>query len=137
MSRIHHQAAWFAVAGTIGFVVDAGVLYIMLLLGSGPYIGRIVSFFCAAFVTWQINRRVTFSPSRTRSILREWLEYLLAMALGGLCNYAIYAALIKLLPQGQLAPLSAVAGGSVAGMTINFLSAKLWVFRKGHTNESD
>ncbi|MCA8222946.1 GtrA family protein [Burkholderia multivorans] len=137
MTQIRHQAAWFAVAGAIGFVVDAGMLYIMLLLGIGPYVGRIVSFFFAAFVTWQINRRMTFSPSPARPILQEWIEYLLAMALGGICNYATYAGLIKLLTLGQLTPLAAVAGGSITGMTINFLSAKFWVFRRDRSDEPD
>ncbi|KWH03455.1 hypothetical protein WT59_02905 [Burkholderia territorii] len=117
-------------AGTIGFVVDAGVLYIMLLLGSGPDIGRVVSFLCTAFVTWQINRCLTCSRSRTPSILRQWLEYLLAMALGGLCNYAIYAPLSNYYHMGNLRPL-------VASMTINFLSVKLRAFRKGYANEFD
>nr|WP_258178573.1 GtrA family protein [Burkholderia multivorans] len=90
-----------------------------------------------AFVTWQINRRVTFSPSPARPILREWIEYLLAMAVGGVCNYAAYAGLIKLLALGQLTPLAAVAGGSITGMSINFLSAKFWVFRRDRSNEPD
>lgn len=126
MSR---QFLRFALAGGIGFLVDAGVLYAMLWIGTGPYIGRVISFLCAVFVTWQTNRRLTFATDHGKSILREFAEYLLAMMAGGLCNYAAYAVALRLLPAGQATPLVAVAVGSIAGMFVNFASAKWWVFR--------
>ncbi|WP_408161241.1 GtrA family protein [Caballeronia jiangsuensis] len=64
----------FDFAGVVGFVVDAGVLYAALSLGCGPYLGRVISFLCAAFVTWQINRRITFARRATISPWREWWE---------------------------------------------------------------
>jgi putative flippase GtrA len=124
-----YQFIRFAFAGCVGFLVDAGVLYLMLSLGVNPYVGRILSFFCAAFVTWQINRRITFTQAADKSAWREWHEYLLAMALGGICNYGAYAAALRILPHRTVSPLVAVAVGSIAGMFINFASAKLWVFR--------
>ncbi|MCA8020417.1 GtrA family protein [Burkholderia metallica] len=137
MTGIHRQVAFFAVAGAIGFVVDAGILYMMLQSGTGPYVGRVISFLCAAFTTWQFNRRVTFSRSHGRSAWREWCEYLLAMAVGGTCNYAVYVLIIQFLHAGTFVPLIAVAGGSLAGMVINFASAKLWVFRHATTKRPD
>ncbi|WP_250492654.1 GtrA family protein [Caballeronia sp. GAWG1-1] len=121
----------FAIAGGVGFLVDAGVLYVMLHLGAGPYLGRVVSFLCAVVATWQINRRITFTPGAHRSILREFYQYLLAMIGGGACNYAAYVLALRLLPAHALTPLAAVAAGSVAGMVVNFVLAKLWVFRHG------
>ena len=42
---------WFGVAGTLGFVVDTGVLY--LLKGwMGLVVGRLFSFLAAVFATW-------------------------------------------------------------------------------------
>lgn len=120
----------FALAGCAGFLVDAGVLYLMLGLGTGAYFGRLISFLCAAFATWQINRRITFERVTSKSVLREWHEYLMAMAVGGLCNYGVYALTLAMLPKQAGSPLVAVAAGSIAGMFINFASAKLWVFRK-------
>lgn len=119
----------FALAGVAGFIVDAGVLYLALALGCGPYIGRVVSFLCAAFVTWQINRRITFATRDSVSLWREWNQYLLAMSFGGACNYAVYAIAVEILPRSAARPALAVAAGSIAGMFINFLTAKLWVFR--------
>ncbi|WP_322063040.1 GtrA family protein [Paraburkholderia sp. J63] len=124
------QLFFFAIAGTIGFLVDAGMLYLMLKLHTGPYIGRLISFLCAVFVTWQINRQYTFAPNQGRSLWREWNEYLAAMAFGGACNYGIYVLATRGLPNTAYTPLIAVALGSVTGMVVNFVSAKLWVY--GH-----
>ncbi|MFL9894676.1 GtrA family protein [Paraburkholderia sp. RL17-381-BIF-C] len=122
----------FAIAGSIGFLVDAGVLYAALAIGLGAYAGRVVSFLCAAFTTWQINRRLTFEVNRTGSLWREWLRYLAAMSVGGVCNYGSYAVALLFLPKVTIAPLIAVGAGAIAGMFVNFAFAKLWVFRAQH-----
>ena len=119
----------FAIAGVIGFLVDAGVLYGMLALGAGYFVGRAVSFVVAVWSTWQFNRRFTFVSDSNKSAWTEWWHYLLAMLGGGLVNYAAYSAAILILPKSTLLPLIGVAIGSLAGMTVNFVSAKLWVFR--------
>lgn len=126
---MHKQFVRFAIAGAVGFLVDAGVLYTLLPLGFGPYWGRLVSFFCAVFSTWQINRRLTFQRIHGRSVWREWHEYLLAMAFGGACNYGAYALALQALPHTHWSPVAAIAAGSLVGMVVNFASAKLWVFR--------
>ncbi|WP_244815392.1 GtrA family protein [Caballeronia sp. Lep1P3] len=126
MSR---QFLRFVIAGVVGFVVDAGALYLAMKAGAGPYVGRVISFLLAVFATWQINRRYTFDRKTDRSIWREWNEYLLAMAFGGVCNYAAYIVAMHMLPDAPWTPLAGVGVGSIAGMGVNFLSAKLWVFR--------
>ncbi|MGF6409864.1 GtrA family protein [Paraburkholderia sp. MM5482-R1] len=129
MAKLHREFIWFAIAGVVGFGVDAGVLYGALALGCGPYVGRAISFLCAAFVTWQINRRITFTAAAGESLWREWCQYLAAMSLGGACNYGAYVLTLHLLPRSPASPLLAVAAGSIAGMFVNFATAKLWVFR--------
>lgn len=119
----------FAIAGLIGLIVDAGVLYGMLALGAGYFIGRAVSFVAAVWATWQFNRRFTFAQDTSKSPWIEWWSYLLAMLGGGVINYAAYSTAILLLPKHALLPLIAVGIGSMAGMTVNFVSAKLWVFK--------
>ncbi|ACC70054.1 GtrA family protein [Paraburkholderia phymatum] len=119
----------FAIAGVVGLLVDAGVLYGMLALGAGYFVGRAVSFIAAVWSTWQINRRFTFVEGSNKSAWAEWWHYLFAMLGGGAVNYAAYSATILLLPKSALLPLIAVAVGSLAGMTVNFVSAKLWVFK--------
>lgn len=124
------QFVRFALAGAVGFVVDVAVLYLALSLGSGYYLGRLISFLSAAFVTWQINRRHAFAAHAGGRRFREWLRYLLAMSGGGILNYLVYGAVVALAVHGPLLPALAVAAGSVAGLAANFFTAKYWVFRK-------
>lgn len=128
------QLARFLVAGVMGFLVDSGVLYLTLWLGLGYFAGRGVSFFCAVWTTWQINRRYTFVASLRQSVWAEWWRYLAAMSVGGGVNYAAYSAVVSLLPPASWLPVLAVAAGSVAGLTVNFATAKWWVFRRARSN---
>jgi putative flippase GtrA len=125
------QLARFAFAGIVGLMVDVAVLYLALGLGLGFYGGRVLSFLCAVFATWQINRRYTFAGGATaQSLWLEWWRYLAAMTGGGLVNYAAYSAAIVFGPRTQWWPLLAVAAGSLAGMAVNFAGAKLFVFKR-------
>lgn len=119
----------FACAGVAGLALDVAALYLALALGLGLYGGRLVSFLCAVFATWRINRRYTFAVVAGVSPWREWWRYLAAMLGGGLVNYSAYSAAIAFGPRGALWPMAAVALGSLAGMAVNFASAKLLVFK--------
>lgn len=132
MSKTRAEMVRFAGAGIAGLVVDAGVLYVALALGLGPYAGRVLSFLCAVWVTWQVNRRYTFAASIAgrQSVWREWWKYLTAMLAGGAVNYAAYSATLQWGPASAWLPLWGVAIGSLAGMTVNFTSAKFLVFTR-------
>jgi putative flippase GtrA len=119
----------FGISGGIGFLVDVAVLYLAMAAGANFYLGRGISFLCAVFATWQINRNFAFRASGSLSLWQEWWRYLLAMLGGGVVNYLSSAVAVTLLPPGPLAPMLSVAIGSIAGMTINFISSKLFVFR--------
>jgi putative flippase GtrA len=122
----------FGCVGVVGLLADVAILYLALALGLGFYAGRVVSFLGAVFVTWQLNRRYVFHAARSAmSPWREWWTYLASMMGGGAFNYAGYSALIAFGPRGPLLPMLAVAAGSLAGMTVNFLSAKFLVFGRG------
>lgn len=128
------QFARFAVAGTVGFLVDAGILALGMAFGLGYFVGRAVSFLCAVFVTWQINRRFSFR-SHQRATWLEWWRYLAAASLGGLVNYLAYTVVVLNVDPRPWLPTAAVAVGSIAGMAVNFATAKWWVF-KHRTNRS-
>lgn len=127
MRSASRQLGSFAVAGVLGFVVDVGVLYGAMALGAGWIVGRLLSFVAAAYSTWRFNRRFTFAA--TASPWREWWRYLASMTGGMLVNFLVYSLALSLLPAAWWAPGLAVACGSVAGMAVNFVSAKLFVFK--------
>lgn len=128
------QFLFFCVAGTLGFIVDVAVLYSLTGL-LGWYGARAVSFLAAATSTWMLNRSVTFrSATRTRraqgaSVLREFASYLVSASAGGALNYATYAGALHFSEGRSWAPLLGVMCGSIAGMAVNYISARFLVFR--------
>src|ERR1019366_77185 len=89
----------FGLVGCVGFVVDSAVLYAAIsFLGTGPYLGRVLSYLVAATTTWFLNRPTTFSDRRSRNVLLEWLRFLLWNCLGGGVNYLTYAIYLHFAP---------------------------------------
>jgi putative flippase GtrA len=123
----------FAAVGAAGFLVNEASLWIALrVMGLNPYVGGVLSFLCAATFTWWGNRILTF-PERAaatrRGALSEWLRFLAANALGFLVNYAVYASMISFAPPPANNPFLALAFGTVAGMSFNFVLSNWIVFR--------
>jgi putative flippase GtrA len=129
-ANVRSQFFRFAIAGIAGFIVDAGLLWLMLWIGLGYFAGRAVSFLVAVWVTWQLNRQFTFSDKQCESVWREWWRYLTAMLAGGCVNYATYSIVVLNLPPRVFVPYIGVAAGSLAGLAVNFASARWWVFHR-------
>ncbi len=120
----------FALVGLLGFVVDAGIVQVLVRrFGADPYAARVISFLAAATTTWGFNRRFTFAGRGGGSRRREWARYLLAMIGGFALNYGAYAACVASWPLVRAWPAIGVAAGSVAGAVLNFFSSKYWIFR--------
>jgi putative flippase GtrA len=123
---------WFGVTGVLGFLVDAGVLHVLVSTwNANLYLARGCSFTCAATATWLINRGVTFSARhrRPRRLLAEWVAYFSASLGGGCLNYLVFAIAVRISPLLHQIPSIAVGLGTLASMTFNFLLYARWVFR--------
>lgn len=119
----------FALVGAAGFLVDIAALYGAFAIGLGLYSGRVVSYLSAATFTWAVNRRFTFAATTPPSIA-EWLRFVLANTSGGIVNYLTYAGLVTW-GSGMLShPALAVAFGSIAGLTVNYIASARLVFRQ-------
>jgi putative flippase GtrA len=130
MSTGLRQLATFCLGGVLGFVVDAGLLQGLVIgLAWDRYSGRILSFLGAATATWLFNRRYTFRGPRHHSLLGEWARYVLAMSGGFACNFLVYSALVYFFDADRQWLVLAVAAGSVAGLGVNFLASRHWVYR--------
>lgn len=129
--KLAGQFLRFSIIGAVGFVVDVYVLYAMHYLGLDLYTARIISFVAAATATWLGNRLFTFrsAPLERKKLGGEWIAYLAAMTLGGLVNYGTYALLITFLPLFEQHPWLAVAGGTGAGLLINFVLARRILYK--------
>ena len=124
------RLAIFSMVGVVGFVVDAGVLQLLVLgLAWDRYSGRLISFLFAATATWLLNRRYTFRGPRKHSLGVEWARYILAMSGGFACNFCAYSALVYFFNVDRQWLILAVAAGSVAGLGVNYTASHYWVYR--------
>lgn len=122
----------FAVIGALGMPVDWLVLQGMVHWGTGPYFGRMISWFCAASFTWMGNRYFTFAASRARGLVgaaKEWLRFLAANAVGGLVNVGLYSVLVRFAPPPFNDLSVALVLGVLLGLAFNFTLSKKMVFR--------
>ncbi|MFI0471723.1 GtrA family protein [Halomonas sp. HMF6819] len=126
---IWRESAGFAIVGTVGFLVDAGVVTLLAAAGAGPWWARAASFLAAVATTWQLNRRFTFKHRDMRHTQkRSFGHYVAACLVGGGLNLGTYALLVAQMPLFERYLFLAVAAGSVAGMGANFLLARYWIF---------
>lgn len=123
------QFVRFCLAGGLAFVVDAGILHSVVVAGVDPYTGRVLSYLCAVTTTWWLNRTYTFTETAGKPGLREWGRYAVSQLGGGSVNYLTYAGLMYAVPLVERHPVLGVAAGSAAGLVVNFLLARRYVFR--------
>ncbi|MCG7506403.1 GtrA family protein [Mesorhizobium retamae] len=116
----------FGLVGGVGFLADAAILQSLLATTLlDPISARLVSIGLALFVTWLLNRYLTFAPS-SRGAVVEGARYGGVGIASSALNYAVYAALILAVP--SMVPLAALAIASVVAMGFSFLGYSRLVF---------
>ena len=116
----------FALVGGAGFLVDAGMLALLLHVSPlGPFSARIVAIAAAMLVTFWLNRTFTFGRS-DRSLAVEGTRYGGVGISAALLNYAVYAVILLVFP--AVWPVLAVAAASVVAMVWSFLGYSRFVF---------
>ena len=132
------KPARFAIAGAVGFLVDAAVLQCLIWIAHlDLFTGRVFSFLSAVTVTWILNRHATFLAGKRSALalLYEWVRYLVASMSGGFANYGAYAGCIIFFNTIRNHPVLAVGIGSVAGMTVNYFAYMHFVFDGTHRED--
>ena len=118
----------FSIAGGIGFLIDAGMLMLLLhLTPLGPLGARAIAIATAMLATWLLNRSFTFDRSR-HSLAVEGFRYGSVGLTSALVNYALYAALLGAIP--VLKPLAALVLASAAATLFSFFGYSRFVFRR-------
>jgi putative flippase GtrA len=122
----------FGLVGTAGFLVDTAVVYAAHFgLGFDLYSAGVLAYLTAASTNWLLNRRFTFPEARGQHAGAQWFRFVVTQLAGFALNRGTYAALIATAAAARAEPVIAVAAGSIAGMTVNFLAARFLVFREG------
>lgn len=121
----------FALVGGLGFVVDAGILSLLIeIFAANPYAARIVSILAAITVTWWCNRHFTFRSTQPAQH-GEWLRYAALMLVGASVNYGVYALGVAYLPIAAITwrALAALCIATLTAMLVNYNSMRLFVFK--------
>jgi putative flippase GtrA len=118
----------FGVVGVLGFLVDTSVVY-ALRYRLGLYGAGLVAFLVAVTANWVMNRLWTFRGQGSLKLHQEWARYVLANLGGFVLNRGTYAILVTFVAICAEQPVLAVAGGSIAGMGVNFVLSRRVVFR--------
>ena len=115
----------FGIVGSIGFVVDAGIVVLLVRAGVHPYLARIPALTSAIFVTWALNRTFTYKVSVKRN-LGEVCRYSGIALSSAFMNYLCYALLVFL-----GCPLVVAVGiASVLLLTFSYYAYGRFVFKE-------
>jgi len=129
LMRPTRQFTRFLAVGTLGFIVDAGTLLLLVSAGGDPYVMRLVSFAVAVSVTWWCNRNWTFRSASRLAWQAEYLRYFGVQAAGAAVNYAFYAGVLTVIGLTALNLVLALAVGSFVALVVNFSGARALVFK--------
>ena len=123
------QLSRFGVVGVIGFTVDGGLLYLLMLQAFDPFLARALTFPTAVTVTWYLNRRWTFAARAAPTGRgRDYWRYVLVQVAGAASNYAAYAVILLFVSPTPAHALGALALGALLGLLVNFAGSRWWVF---------
>lgn len=128
------RALRFLATGGVGFLVDAGVLSLLLATTSiGPILARCISFPVAFVVTWLLNRSWSFGDRPRPKLGIELGAYSAVQGIGFAINFGAYSFLVSD-GLGVLAPpLVALFVGALISAVVTYLLLNSGLYRKART----
>lgn len=122
----------FACVGAVGFVVDAGILTMLMQLGWQPVLARLVSFPAAVATTWLLNKAWTFAADAA-SAGGGYMRYSGIQIIGALINLGIFTLLISAFPAFRAVPWLPLAAAALVALVFNYLATRHLVFNSRKT----
>ncbi|WP_167772868.1 GtrA family protein [Ramlibacter humi] len=119
----------FGLVGGAGFLVDGGLLQLLVWAGWGPITARLVSFPAAVLATWWLNREITFRGQDHGSLLGSLARYVAVSLVGTSINFGIYTSCVLASSAMATQPLVPFAIASIVAMAFNYLGSKHFAFR--------
>jgi dolichol-phosphate mannosyltransferase len=128
--RTSSEVMQFIVVGASGVLVNLGVVTALLRAGVTAPLGIAGGIAASICTNFYLNRRFTFSHSRSGHLPTQFLGYLLSVSFGSLVNYTV--ALFLLVRIRGLLPQLASLGGIGIATIVNFVALKYIVFKRKH-----
>jgi putative flippase GtrA len=114
----------FIVVGCLGFVVDAGVVFVLSEAGVSPILARIPALAAAILTTWTLNRTLTFRVNAPKS-RGEVARYIVVALSSAALNFLLYTVLVLV----DVWPVTAVAASTIALLFYSFYGYRQFAFR--------
>ena len=114
----------FVAVGCLGFVVDAGMVFVLFKAGMSPVLARIPALTAAIFTTWILNRTLTFRVNAPKSRI-EVVRYIAVALSSAVLNFLLYTALVLM----DVWPVIAVAASTIALLFYSFYGYRRFAFR--------
>lgn len=135
-ASVFRRLPGFVLVGAIGFVIDAGILTVLMTgFGFDHYSARAISFTVAVTATWYMNRRWVFERNAVPMSGREYTSYLIVQVIGAVINLSVFVAVIELVPELARIPVIPLAIGAAAALLFNFSASSRFVFSKPRSRE--
>ncbi len=132
---LYKYGAWsevvqFIVVGASGALVNLVAVTALLLAGMRASVSIACAIAVSICTNFILNRRFTFSHSKSGHMPTQFLSYVASVSFGALINYIAALVLLRVFPQfiPQLASLGGIAVATVA----NFVALKFLVFKRKH-----
>ena len=123
----------FGLVGTLGFLVDAGVVLIFAkFLNIDPIFSRIPAWLTAVSTTYIFNVNFTFSEKnskleKNRKRPKRYILYILSQLSGGAINILVFSLLVSFVGSSWFVSLVV---GTLFGLMINFYGASIVIKNK-------
>jgi dolichol-phosphate mannosyltransferase len=125
------QFMQFCFVGATGTVVDLGSLMILMATSLTLEPARAIAILIGMTWNFALNRRLTFSYSRTGNIVTQYIRFVLSCTVGAVVNWVITMSLAvwgsKPLEQHVLI---ASFIGILVGLVFNYVFSRFWVFKR-------
>lgn len=127
----------FCAVGGGGFVIDAGILAILVhVFGFPPLGSRVVSAAIAILATFAMNYYWAFDRAGGVSVIKALASYISVQGVGFACNFAIYTLCVTQLPAPFNGPMLGITVASAVALAVNYLGARLFTFRQTDDDRS-
>ena len=125
------QFMQFCFVGATGTVVDLGSLLILLSMSLTLEPARAVAILIGMTWNFILNRRLTFSYSRSGNIFTQYIRFVLSCTVGAVVNWVITMSLARWgsKPLEQHVLIASFAG-ILVGLVFNFVFSRFWVFKR-------
>jgi dolichol-phosphate mannosyltransferase len=125
----------FAGVGSIGFVIDLALYYLLQGFGLQHQIARAISFWPAVTSNWLLNRTITFNHRSYKKPLRQWINFVMTSLIGFFINWGSYTLMTTHIDFFNQYKVIALMTGVAMGMGFNFLFSNLFVFHNLRVEE--